>query len=280
MTPTGSRGTGPRCRRAVAGPGRTTSQRTESTISAPGHHWCGGHRRVRRAWLQCSWAAEGPGWRLVGEPTSQAHVSTPDPHWCGGHRRVWRAWLQCSWAAEGPGWASRRRTSTRQHTNPHWCGGRRRVRRAWLRCPRAAAGPDRGTGGTGGPGCDTRGQRRGLVAVPVGGGQGQGGPRDRPLRAVRLACGDLAGGPPPTGTPSDLAHGSGRHNKTARPQWGRAAVAVALGFEPRVAVTPHSISSAAPSAARTRYLTRILYYTFPPRAQIDRACWEQGHTAA
>ena len=73
---------------------------------------------------------------------------------------------------------------------------------------------------------------------------------------------------------------SPRHNKTARPQWGRAAVAVALGFEPRVAVTPHSISSAAPSAARTRYLTRILYYTLPPRAQIDRAGWEQGHTAA
>ena len=71
-----------------------------------------------------------------------------------------------------------------------------------------------------------------------------------------------------------------RHNKTARPQWGRAAVAVALGFEPRVAVTPHSISSAAPSAARTRYLTRILYYTLPLRAQIDRAGWEQGHIAA
>ena len=71
-----------------------------------------------------------------------------------------------------------------------------------------------------------------------------------------------------------------RHNKTARPQWGRAAVAVALGFEPRVAVTPHSISSAAPSAARTRYLTRILYYTLPLRTQIDRAGWEQGHTAA
>ena len=77
----------------------------------------------------------------------------------------------------------------------------------------------------------------------------------------------------PHGTPA-------RHNKTARPQWGRAAVAVALGFEPRVAVTPHSISSAAPSAARTRYLTRILYYTLPLRAQIDRAGWEQGHTAA
>ena len=68
------------------------------------------------------------------------------------------------------------------------------------------------------------------------------------------------------------------HDKAARPHRGRAAVAVALGFEPRVAVTPHSISSAAPSAARTRYLTRILYYTDPPTAQIDRAGWEQGHT--
>ena len=90
----------------------------------------------------------------------------------------------------------------------------------------------------------------------------------------------LAGGPPPTGTPSDLAHRSGRHNKTARPHWGRAAVAVALGFEPRVAVTPHSISSAAPSAARTRYLTRILYYMDPHRAQIDREVWDQGHTTS
>ena len=57
-------------------------------------------------------------------------------------------------------------------------------------------------------------------------------------------------------------------------------MAVALGFEPRVAVTPHSISSAAPSAARTRYLTRILYYILPLHAQIDRVGWEQGHTAA
>ena len=49
-----------------------------------------------------------------------------------------------------------------------------------------------GVGGTGGPGRGAGGWR-----------QGQGGPRDRPLRAVRLACGDLAGGPPPTGTQSD-----------------------------------------------------------------------------
>ena len=71
----------------------------------------------------------------------------------------------------------------------------------------------------------------GLAAVPVGGGgawpgfgttahqvppvwrapegpEGQGGPRDRPLRA-KLACGDLAGGPPPTGTLSGQAHRTG-----------------------------------------------------------------------
>ena len=76
--------------------------------------------------------------------------------------------------------------------------------------------------------------------------------------------------PPPRLTPVG-------HNKAAQPQWGRAAVAVALGFEPRVAVTPHSISSAAPSAARTRYLTRILYYRNPRATQIDPP-WEQRHT--
>ena len=50
-----------------------------------------------------------------------------------------------------------------------------------------------GAGGTGGPGRGAGGWR-----------QGQGGPRDRPLRA-QLACGDLAGGPPPTGTHSGRA---------------------------------------------------------------------------
>ena len=194
------------------------------------------------------------------EPTRQATRQHTRSHRCEGRRRAVRG-LAAVPVGGGGAWPDIEptRQATRQHTKPHWCEGRRRVRRARLRHPRAAAGPGRGAGGW---------------------RQGQGGPRDRPLRAVRLACGDLAGGPPPTGTQSDLAHRSGRHNKTARPQWGRAAVAVALGFEPRVAVTPHSISSAAPSAARTRYLTRILYYTLPPSAQIDRAGWEQGHIAA
>ena len=123
------------------------------------------------------------------------------------------------------------------------------------------------------------------------GGHGRASRSTTPSR--RLACGDLAGGrarrhPEHQRRPEHhqhpaaraRAHTPFRHNKTARPHWGRAAVAVALGFEPRVAVTPHSISSAAPSAARTRYLTRILYYTDPRSAQIDREVWDQGHTTS
>ena len=123
------------------------------------------------------------------------------------------------------------------------------------------------------------------------GGHGRASRSTTPSR--RLACGDLAGGrarrhPEHQRRPEHhqhpaaraRAHTPFRHNKTARPHWGRAAVAVALGFEPRVAVTPHSISSAAPSAARTRYLTRILYYMDPHRAQIVRAGWDQGHTTS
>ena len=135
------------------------------------------------------------------------------------------------------------------------------------------------------PGCGARGRRQGLAGL-----------RDDAPSEARGADGSRAGrrprahhqpsSPPPTGTPSSPAparthaHAPFRHNKTARPHWGRAAVAVALGFEPRVAVTPHSISSAAPSAARTRYLTRTLYYTDPRSAQIDRAGWDQGHTTS
>ena len=74
------------------------------------------------------------------------------------------------------------RRATRQHTRPHRCGGRRRDRGhgrvsrrgAWPRCRWAVAGPGRASRST------------------------------APSR--RLACGDLAGGPPPTGTHSGPAH--------------------------------------------------------------------------
>ena len=61
----------------------------------------------------------------------------------------------------------------------------------------SAAGVE-GAGVSGGPGRGAGGWR-----------QGQGGPRDRPLRA-QLACGDLAGGPPPTGTHSGQALRAGQ----------------------------------------------------------------------
>ena len=200
-----------------------------------------------------------------------------------------RARTQRPWTATGPG-----RTTRRQRTEPPIND---QVPQVW-----------RALEDTTGPGRTASGRRQGLgysqrqspTGVEGAGGSCRGaggrwrglvGLRDDAPSEARGADGSRAGRRPPAHTAAGASgarnirgatqqHGTPpRHNKTARPQWGRAAVAVALGFEPRVAVTPHSISSAAPSAARTRYLTRILYYTLPLRAQIDRAGWEQGHIA-
>ena len=100
----------------------------------------------------------------------------------GGRRKDRRAWLWCPWAA-GPGCGARGRQglaglrddapSHTSATRPRRCGGRRKDRRAWLRRPWAVAGPGRASRST------------------------------TPSR--RLACGDLAGGPPPTGASSSPA---------------------------------------------------------------------------
>ena len=80
------------------------------------------------------------------------------------------------------------------------------------------------------------GKRSGWGGCGAGGRwQGQGGPRDRALRA-KLACGDLAGGPPPTGTHS----GPAQQNK---PRGGRAWP----GIEP---------TRRAPSAAKAQLVWR------------------------
>ena len=153
----------------------------------------------------------------------------------------------------------------------HWCGGRRRAPEGPAAVP---VGGGARPGNTQTPPTDWR---------PPRGLRGLAGLRDDAPSDARGADGERAGRPRDgrrsVGATSP-PHTPRRHNKTARPHGGRAAVAVALGFEPRVAVTPHSISSAAPSAARTRYLTQILYYTLPLSTQIDRASWEQGHTIA
>ena len=66
-----------------------------------------------------------------------------------------------------------------------------------------------GRAGPAGPGRGAGGRWRGLAGL-----------RDRPLRAARLACGDLAGGPPPTGTYSGPT-------QQYRPRGGRKSVGAA-----------------------------------------------------
>ena len=118
-----------------------------------------------------------------------------------------RARPRCRWAAAGPGRASRRRAEPIISTP-------------------GSTGVE-GAGGTGGPGCGTRGRRQGLAAVPVGGGRARlrhpwaaAGPgRASRRRAERSSQrGRLAGGPPPTGASSSPA----RQHTTRRPEhpWG------------------------------------------------------------
>ena len=187
--------------------------------------------------------------------------------------------LRCPWAAAGPGRASHSDTSaadvegagghgraSRRRTQPHTATQAPPV---WRVPEGQAAGPVGGGGAW--PGFEAT-RRAKLAARTARGRAAAHGHTKQPGLARHTKQ------PGPSTHTRARAHTPSRHNKTARPQWGRAAVAVALGFEPRVAVTPHSISSAAPSAARTRYLTRIPYYTDPRSAQIDRAGWDQGHT--
>ena len=117
---------------------------------------------------------EGHGRGAGGRQHGQNKHTRPKPHPIGGHRVACGARPRCRRAAAGPGQTTSQRTE--QHQRPGTTGVE-------------------GAGGTGGHGRGAGGRR-----------QGEGGPRDRPLRAVRLACGDLAGGPPPTGTHSGQPH--------------------------------------------------------------------------
>ena len=152
VTPTGSRGTGPRCRRAVAGPGQTTSQRTEQ------------HQRPGTTGVEGTGESGGPGCSARGRrrglaglrADAQAHVSTPIPTGVEG-----------TGGSGGPGCDTRRRwrglaglrsnaPSNTSATTPHRCGGRRRGQAAtpaggggaWSRCRWVAAGPGRASRST------------------------------------------------------------------------------------------------------------------------------------
>ena len=115
----------------------------------------------------------------------------------------------------GHGRASRQRTET--HTSMPVAAdveGRRRDRRAWLRCPWAAAGPGRHhTAPKAPPAWRAPEGPVGLTAVPVGGGGAWPG-FETTRRAEGSRRGRLAGGPPPTGTPSSPA----QQHTTRRPE--------------------------------------------------------------
>ena len=65
----------------------------KSCRTATRPHWCGGRRRVRRAWSRCRWAAAGPGrasrsttpsrqarvWRSRGRAAAHRHTERPGP---------------------------------------------------------------------------------------------------------------------------------------------------------------------------------------------------------
>ena len=126
-------GARPRCRRAAAGPGQTTSQRTEQhqrpgSTGVEGAGGTGGHGRGaggRRQSQRAQAPQAPPDWRpprgLRGQAAvpvggSMARTSTraPKPHPIGGHRVACGARPRCRWAAAGPGRASRSTTPSRQ----------------------------------------------------------------------------------------------------------------------------------------------------------------------
>ena len=103
---------------------------------------------------------------------------------CGGSRRACGACLGAGGRRQGLGWIRDDAPSERSATKRRRCGGRRGACGAWPRCRRAAAGPGRAS--------------RSIT----------------PSR--RLACGDLAGGPPPTGTHSGQTQQDGPRGGRAR----------------------------------------------------------------
>ena len=132
-----------------------------------------------------------------------AHTATRH-HRCGGRRRDRRA---------RAGFETTHR-DTHQHASRRRCGGRRRDPWAWLRCPWAAAGPGRHhTAPKAPPAWRAPEGPVGLTAVPVGGGGAWPG-FETTRRAEGSRRGRLAGGPPPTGTPSSPA----QQHTTRRPE--------------------------------------------------------------
>ena len=122
------------------------STTSQTTLGGSGEPGCSARGRLGLAGLR----ADAP-----------SYTTAPQPHWCGGRRRGRKARASCK---------------TRGLAAVPVGGGRARAglettRQATHQQP-SATGVE-GAGGIGGPGCGARGRRR-----------GQGGPRDRSLRAA------------------------------------------------------------------------------------------------
>ena len=180
-------GARPRCRRAAAGPGQTTSQRTEQhqrpgSTGVEGAGGTGGHGR-------------GAGGRQHGQ-NKHTHLK---PHPIGAHRVACGARPRCRRAAAGPGQTTSQRTE--QHQRPGTTGVE-------------------GAGGTGGHGRGAGGRR-----------QGQGGPRDRPLRAAgsRVAISRAGRRPPAHTAARPFKAGLRRPEIRRRPEHQRHSTSPATG---------------------------------------------------
>ena len=188
----------------------TTSMESTARPAGPG---CGTRG------LRCPWAAARPG--RASRRRTQPHTATQAPP-------VWRV-------PEGTEGTGALRDDAPSHTQRHKrrrCGGCRRARRARRRCPWAAAGPGRASRRRTQP--HTATQAPPVWRVPEG-PEGQGGLRDRPLRAVgsRVAISRAAG-------PDGTRNTSGTTSKTIS----------------QVARRPRAHQAARPQHAHTRTCTR------------------------
>ena len=186
----------PRCRWAAAGPGRASRRRAKRTISnqAPAV-WRppqglrglaavpvgGGRTRADHPAALSSARLEA-----AAGPAGQAAVPVAGGRAWAGSETTHRATRQrpCTTGLEGTGGRRQGQGGLSDRTKHRPVGGSRGACRAWPRCRRAAAGPGRAS--------------RSIT----------------PSR--RLACGDLAGGPPPTGTHSGQTQQDGPRGGRAR----------------------------------------------------------------
>ena len=181
---------------------------------------------TRERYDQLQIPAVPPAWRVPEGPDSLAavpmgggrawpgfegklhHTQRHKRRQCGGRRRVRRARLRCPWAAAGPGRASLSDTSTAGAEGAGGSGGPGRASRSTTPSRRLACGDLAGGRARRRPEHQRRHkQQRAAPMAPSPDGPRAAGPGWASRRRAERSSqrGRLAGGPPPTGTPSSPA---------------------------------------------------------------------------